>query len=51
MPIRSPFHATASREGKQLDMDYVIVFHISDGRIAEGWELWADQATYDEFWS
>ena len=44
-------HATASREGKKLDMDYAIVFHISDGKIIEGWELWADQATYDEFWS
>ncbi|MGP3987353.1 nuclear transport factor 2 family protein [Streptomyces sp. 3N207] len=44
-------HATASREGKELDMDYAIVFHIQDGRITEGWDLWSDQRAYDEFWS
>ncbi|MBT2408543.1 MULTISPECIES: nuclear transport factor 2 family protein [unclassified Streptomyces] len=44
-------HATASREGMELDMDYAIVFHISDGRITEGWELWADQRAFDAFWS
>ncbi|MEU9146851.1 nuclear transport factor 2 family protein [Streptomyces sp. NPDC048349] len=44
-------HATASREGKQLDMDYVIVFHINAGRVVEAWELWADQAAYGAFWS
>jgi uncharacterized protein (TIGR02246 family) len=44
-------HATASRDGKELDMDYVIVFHIRDGRITEGWDLWSDQQAYDEFWS
>ncbi|MFI1400399.1 nuclear transport factor 2 family protein [Streptomyces sp. NPDC020681] len=44
-------HATASREGKELDMDYAIVFHIRDGRITEGWDLWSDQEAYDEFWS
>jgi ketosteroid isomerase-like protein len=44
-------HATASRQGKELDMDYAIVFHIRDGRITEGWDLWSDQEAYDEFWS
>ncbi|MEV8533658.1 nuclear transport factor 2 family protein [Streptomyces sp. NPDC051211] len=44
-------HATASRPGKELDMDYAIVFHIREGKIVEGWELWADQAAYDAFWS
>ncbi len=44
-------HATASRGGKSLEMDYVIVFHILDGRIVEGWEFWADQERFDEFWS
>ncbi|MBT2443882.1 nuclear transport factor 2 family protein [Streptomyces sp. ISL-36] len=44
-------HATASREGKELDMDYAIVFHIRDGRIIEAWGLWSDQRAYDEFWS
>lgn len=44
-------HATASREGKELDMDYAIVFHIQDGRIIEAWGLWSDTKAYDEFWS
>ncbi|MFJ4777965.1 nuclear transport factor 2 family protein [Streptomyces sp. NPDC088762] len=44
-------HATASRDGRELDMNYAIVFHISDGRITEGWELWADQRAFDAFWS
>lgn len=44
-------HATASREGKELDMDYVIVFQIRDGQITEARVLWSDQKAYDEFWS
>lgn len=44
-------HATASRDGRELDMDYAIVFHIDDGRITEGWELWFDQRAFDAFWS
>ncbi|MEV8530286.1 nuclear transport factor 2 family protein [Streptomyces sp. NPDC051211] len=44
-------HVTASREGKELDMDYAIVFHIRDGRITEGWVLATDPPAYDAFWS
>ncbi|MDX3533087.1 nuclear transport factor 2 family protein [Streptomyces sp. MB09-01] len=44
-------HATASREGKELDMDYVIVFRIRDGQITEARGLWSDQKAYDGFWS
>src|SRR5918996_1529332 len=36
-------HVMAEREGKKLDMDYVLVFHIEDGKIIEGWDLWMDQ--------
>jgi uncharacterized protein len=32
-------------------MNYVLVFHLADGKIIEGWELWTDQAALDEFWS
>jgi ketosteroid isomerase-like protein len=32
-------------------MNYVLVFEMKDGRIAEAWESWADQRTLDEFWS
>lgn len=44
-------HVTASREGKQLDMDNVIVFRIADGVITEGRVFVADPPAYDEFWS
>jgi ketosteroid isomerase-like protein len=44
-------HVTASREGKQLDMDYALVLHIRDDKITEGWVLTADPQAYDVFWS
>jgi ketosteroid isomerase-like protein len=44
-------HATADREGKRLDQNYAIVFHIRDGTVREAWELWTDQASVDAFWS
>jgi uncharacterized protein len=44
-------HATGEREGKTLDRNYVIVFHISDGKIIEAWEADTDQAAWDDFWS
>jgi ketosteroid isomerase-like protein len=44
-------HARASREGKRLDQDYVIVFGVRDGRVHAAWEVWKDQASVDEFWS
>ena len=44
-------HVTAEREGRTLDIDYVLVFHVTDGKIVEGWDLWMDQAAYDRFWS
>jgi ketosteroid isomerase-like protein len=43
--------ATASRDERTLDMNYVLVFEMKDGRVAEAWESWADQRTLDEFWS
>ena len=44
-------HATAERDGKKLDMDYVLIFHVKDGKLVEGWDLWTDQGTVDAFWS
>jgi uncharacterized protein len=44
-------HVTAERNQQRLDQDYALVFHIRDGRIAEAWELWTDQAACDAFWS
>jgi uncharacterized protein len=43
--------ATAKRNGKTLDANYVLVFHIRDGRITEAWEAWADEAAWNDFWS
>lgn len=44
-------HATARRNGKTLGQDYVIVFHVQEGKITEAWEAWTDEAALDEFWS
>lgn len=44
-------HVTASREGKELDLDYALVLHISDEVITEGWVLTTDPGAYDAFWS
>jgi hypothetical protein len=44
-------HATADRKGNLLDEDYVIVFHLRDGKVDAGWEIWRHQAALDEFWS
>ena len=44
-------HATANREDKRLDQDYVIVFGVRDGKVHAAWEIWRDQVSVDEFWS
>jgi uncharacterized protein len=44
-------HATANRENKRLDQDYVIVFRVRDDKVHAAWEIWRDQASVDEFWS
>ena len=44
-------HVTATRNGKTLDQNYVLIFHIRDGKITEAWEAWTDEAAWDEFWS
>ncbi len=42
---------TASRGGKQLNVDVCIVFEMRDGRIVEALEYQYDLYTWDEFWS
>ena len=44
-------HATAHRRRERLSQDYVIVFHMHDGKVDAAWEIWKDQAGVDEFWS
>lgn len=43
--------ATASRNERTLDMNYVLVFDMREGRVAEAWESWMDQRTVDQFWA
>ena len=42
---------TATRGGKSLDTNEIIVFHIQNGKIVEGWEAYPDMAAVDDFWS
>jgi ketosteroid isomerase-like protein len=43
-------HVTAEREGRKLDQNYALVFHIRNGRIKEAWEALTDEAAWDVFW-
>jgi uncharacterized protein len=43
--------ATAQREGAVLDQNVVHVIHIEDGELREFWGHWADQRTFDVFFS
>jgi uncharacterized protein len=44
-------HVTATRDSKILDQNYALIFDIRDGKIAEAWEAWTDEAAWDKFWS
>lgn len=43
-------HTTATRNGKALDGNEILILHIRDGRITEAWEAWFDEAAWNEFW-
>ena len=43
--------ATASREGRSIDVGDVDVYHIKGGKVTEMWSFTADQAATDAFWS
>ena len=43
--------ATASRQGKQLDLRDVTGYHIRNGKVTEFWSFAEDQRATDEFWS
>ena len=43
--------ATATRQGKQLNLLGVDVFHVRNGKIVEFWAFSEDQRLDDEFWS
>jgi ketosteroid isomerase-like protein len=44
-------HTRYGRDGKSLEMSFLNVAKIRDGRIAEFWTLPEDQYAVDEFWS
>jgi len=42
--------ATATRQGRALDINGTAVCHMKDGKIVETWLYWQSQRTFDEFW-
>jgi ketosteroid isomerase-like protein len=45
------FHATGRRGKQTLDNDYVLLFRIEEGLIAEVWSIAWDQQADDDFWA
>ena len=43
--------ASASRQGKQLDLRGVDIYHIRNGKVTEWWSFTENQRLDDEFWS
>jgi ketosteroid isomerase-like protein len=43
--------ATASREGRSIDVGDVDVYHVKGGKVTEMWSFTGDQAATDAFWS
>lgn len=44
-------HDSAEREGKTLDSNEILIFHVSNGQIVEAWEQYPDLAEFDKFWA
>jgi ketosteroid isomerase-like protein len=44
------FHVTGTRRGRVLDTDFILLFRVAVGRIAEIWAVPRDQHAVDEFW-
>jgi uncharacterized protein len=42
---------TGTRNGKSLNLKFVIVFHLEGGKIVEAWENAEDTQTWDEFFA
>jgi ketosteroid isomerase-like protein len=41
----------AQRSGRTMDEPVAVVFHVSDGKISEVWEMAYNQKAVDDFWS
>ncbi len=44
-------NSTGSREGKELNIKEIQVFHLKDGKVTEAWSFPEDTRASDEFWS
>jgi hypothetical protein len=44
------FHVTGMRRNRILDTDFILLFRIDAGQIAEVWAVPRDQHAVDEFW-
>jgi ketosteroid isomerase-like protein len=44
------FHVAGKRHKRVLDTDFILLFRIASGRIAEVWSVPRDQYAVDEFW-
>jgi ketosteroid isomerase-like protein len=42
---------TAQRNGKSLDTDEALIFHMRNGKVYEAWEAYPDHGAFDAFWS
>jgi ketosteroid isomerase-like protein len=45
------FHVSGRLRSRVLDTDFILIFRIESGRIAEVWAVPRDQHAVDEFWS
>jgi ketosteroid isomerase-like protein len=43
--------ARAGREGRTLQDNDTLVFHVRDGKVTEVWQYWADPYTADELFA
>jgi uncharacterized protein len=43
--------AYAERQGRTLEDNNTLVFHVRDGKVTEVWQYWADQYTADELFA
>jgi ketosteroid isomerase-like protein len=49
--VFAAYAVSGRREGKTLQDNAVLVFHVSGGRVTEAWSSAGDQYRTDEFWS
>lgn len=45
------FRVSGERKGRELDTGFILIFRITESRIAEVWAVPRDQYAVDEFWA